>query len=236
MTDPIQPDPNQPPAPQPPAPEPTAPEPTASEAYAQQYAAQQQAARPQYTQPEYAQPQYAQPQYAQPQYGQPQYAQPAAWQPGFGPWPYATHPDDAPTPGVGFTQAVRLFFKKYAQFSGRASRSEFWWVALFTAIVTLALYLPGLVLATIGGVMIAESSTASGGVIMLIIGIVLIGLMLIFSLAILVPSIAIAVRRLHDANFSGFFYLLSLVGLSIVVLVMNVLDSNPAGQRFDRPI
>ncbi len=190
---------------------------TPSEAYAQQYAQQPQ-------------------QYGQPQYAQPQYAQPAAWQPGFGPWPYATHPDDAPTPGVGFTQAVRLFFKKYAQFSGRASRSEFWWVALFTAIVTLALYLPGLVLATIGGVMIAESSTASGGVIMLIIGIVLIGLMLIFSLAILVPSIAIAVRRLHDANFSGFFYLLSLVGLSIVVLVMNVLDSNPAGQRFDRPI
>lgn len=230
MTDPTQPPvpPTQPPVPPtaPPAPRappaPPAPEPPASQ-------------NP-YGQPQYGQQPYGQPQYAQQPYGQPQYAQPAGWQPGYGPWPYATNPDDAPTPGVSFTQAVRLFFKKYAQFSGRASRSEYWWVALFTTIVTLVLYLPGVILAAVGGGLMTEPSTSGAGVAMLVIGIVLIGIMVLFALAIIVPSIAIAVRRLHDANFSGLFYLLSLAGLSIVVLIMNVLESNPAGQRFDRPI
>ena len=210
MTDPIQP----PPPPPPPAP-------------------QQPPVAPQ--QP-YGQPQYGQQQYAQQPYGQQQYSPPAGWQPGYGPWPYATHPDDAPTPGVGMREAVRLFFKKYAQFSGRASRSEYWWVALFTGLVTLVLYVPGIILASVGGVLMTETSSSGAGVAMLVIGIVLIGLVVLFALAILVPSIAIAVRRLHDANFSGLFYLLSLAGLSIVVLVMNVLESNPAGQRYDRPI
>lgn len=182
------------------------------------------------------QPQFDQPQYAQQPYAQQPYASPAGWQPGYGPWPYATNPADAPTPGVGMREAVRLFFTKYAQFSGRASRSEYWWVALFTTIVTLVLYVPGIILAAIGGALIAESSNSGVGVALLVIGIVLIGIMVLFALAILVPSIAIAVRRLHDANFSGLFYLLSLAGLSIVVLIMNVLESNPAGQRFDRPV
>ena len=218
-------DPTQPPVPptQPPVP-PTAPPAPGSPASQNPYG-----------QPQYAQPQYAQPQYGQPQYAQQPYAQPAGWQPGYGPWPYATNPADAPTPGVGMREAVRLFFKKYAQFSGRASRSEYWWVALFTTLVTLVLYVPGIILAAIGGALIAESSISGVGVALLVVGIVLIGIMVLFALAIIVPSIAIAVRRLHDANFSGLFYLLSLAGLSIVVLIMNVLESNPAGQRFDRP-
>ena len=48
------------------------------------------------------------------------------------------------------------------------------------------------------------------------------------------PSIAVAWRRLHDANFSGLFYLLNLTSIGgIVVLVMTIMPPKPEGQRFD---
>jgi uncharacterized membrane protein YhaH (DUF805 family) len=58
-------------------------------------------------------------------------------------------------------------------------------------------------------------------------------LFVLFSLAVVIPGIAVTVRRLHDGNFSGAFYLLTLVGLSIVVLVLTLLESKPEGARFD---
>jgi uncharacterized membrane protein YhaH (DUF805 family) len=63
------------------------------------------------------------------------------------------------------------------------------------------------------------------------IGGVLLGL---FFLATIVPSLAVSWRRLHDAGFSGLFYLLTLTSIgSIVVLVMQIMPSKPEGQRFD---
>ena len=59
-------------------------------------------------------------------------------------------------------------------------------------------------------------------------------LMGIIALAVVVPQLAISWRRLHDANFSGLFYLLSLTGIGgIVVLVLMIMPSKPEGQRFD---
>ena len=58
-------------------------------------------------------------------------------------------------------------------------------------------------------------------------------LVLVFYLAVLIPSLALLVRRLHDANFSGWLALLVVV--PIVVFVLSLLPSNPAGQRFDQP-
>lgn len=196
--------------------------------------------------PPYAQP--VQPAGVPPQpYGQP--AQPYGQQPygyapappvnpyaapGFaGAWPYPTNPADAPTPGAGFAQAISLFFRKYAQFTGRASRSEYWWVTLFLALVALVVYVPAVLLVVFGG--IANENGGAGGGLMMALGIILFVLLGLFVLATLIPGISVTVRRLHDANFSGLFYLLTLAGLSIVVLVMNVLESNPAGQRYDRP-
>lgn len=176
-------------------------------------------------------------------YGQPgqQYGQPGPYgQSPYPPAPYGAMPGPGggrPRPSVGFVQAVQLFFKNYAVFNGRASRSEYWWVVLFNALI-------GMVLGIIASVMIvsavasmptdpyasdAAATGIGGGVIVIY---VILGL---WSLAILVPSIAIAVRRFHDTDKSGWFYLLSLIpGGSIVVLILMAMPSEPqAWQRYD---
>lgn len=145
-------------------------------------------------------------------------------------------PLDAPLYGASLPDAVRRFFAKYATFSGRASRSEYWWWTLVNAIVFIVLYV---ILIGVGGTAMmmsgsnamsgmASTSMGAGGT---IIGI----LLLLWSLAIIVPSIALTVRRLHDANLSGFFYFLVLVpGVGgIIVLILTLLPSNPLGARFD---
>ncbi|MGO2034911.1 MAG: DUF805 domain-containing protein [Brevibacterium sp.] len=164
--------------------------------------------------------------------------------PGFGAAPRgAASPEDLSLPlyGASFGQAVKRFFKNYTKFTGRASRSEFWWVALFGVLVSLIPYL----LVIIGSVMMATSaasmdpysSTAttaapSGpGMALMVIGGILLGL---FALAMIVPTIAINWRRLHDAGFSGLFYLLTLTSIGgLVVFVMTLLPPKPEGQRYD---
>ncbi len=112
---------------------------------------------------------------------------------------FAAEPSlNQPYPGISFGDAVSRFFKKYATFSGRASRSEFWWVVLFCFIV-------GFVLNII--VRFAPAISFLTG---------------IWSLAILVPMIALYVRRLHDSNKSGALVLLP-YGLGIVGSVLSII-------------
>ncbi len=80
-----------------------------------------------------------------------------------------------------FGESISTCFKKYVVFDGRASRSEFWWFALFTFVASLVL----------GFVSQALSS--------------------LFSLAVLLPSLAVGARRLHDTDRSAWFLLLWLV-------------------------
>ena len=90
-----------------------------------------------------------------------------------------------------FQESIRLCFTKYFDFSGRATRSEYWWFFLF------------LVLAGLLGAVL--SPIASG----------------LFTLATVVPSTAVATRRLHDTRRSGWWQLIVLVPLLgfIVLLV-----------------
>ncbi|WP_138445276.1 DUF805 domain-containing protein [Sinomonas susongensis] len=138
----------------------------------------------------------------------------------------------APYYGAPFMEAVKRFFKKYATFSGRASRSEYWWWVLASVIITLVLEIPiwtGMVTTTDAN---GVTSTAPGP--LAVIGFILIG---VWSLAIIVPTLALTVRRLHDVNLSGWMILLGLVPFvgGIIVLIMTLLGPNPQGQRFDRP-
>lgn len=96
-----------------------------------------------------------------------------------------------------FQESIRVCFTKYADFSGRASRSEYWWYALFITLVQLGLPL------------ISEV------------------VWLIFALATLLPSIAVTARRLHDTNRSGWWQLLYFVPVIgvIVMIVFLVQDS-----------
>ena len=86
--------------------------------------------------------------------------------------------------------------KQYADFKGRARRREYWMFALFNIIVIMALLL---VAGMIG------SATDSVELVSIPI--------MIYYVAIILPSIAVAVRRLHDINKSGWYYLVSLIPL-----------------------
>ncbi|WP_347109877.1 DUF805 domain-containing protein [Paenarthrobacter sp. S56] len=138
----------------------------------------------------------------------------------------------APYYGAPIGAAIQRFFKKYATFTGRASRSEYWWAALALAVIGLVLQLLTGILGSAGATVSANGTAVPGpGA---VVGFILLG---IFYLAVLVPSIALLVRRLHDGNFSGWLALLGLIPFvgGLVVLVFALLPSNPAGQRFDVP-
>lgn len=137
----------------------------------------------------------------------------------------------APLYGASFGAAVKRFFTKYSDFSGRASRSEYWWWILFAFIVGVVIEGLGLALGFAGGTTNADG-TASPGPIFWVAGV----LALVWVLATIVPHLALIWRRLHDANLAGPFFFLSFVPFgSLVVLVFTLLPSKPEGARFDRP-
>lgn len=117
----------------------------------------------------------------------------------------ATYPLDLPYPGCPPIQAVERFFRNYATFSGRASRSEFWWPTLMMGIAE-----------TVLGALAAASD----------IGIV--GTMQgVLSLALLVPSLAVGVRRLHDINLNG-AWLIPFAGLTVLGSALSVMGAMAA--------
>jgi len=134
----------------------------------------------------------------------------------------------APLYGATLQQAVQRFFKKYAIFSGRASRSEYWWWALVSLIVGIVIN----IITSTGTTTNASGAavTGPGAIVGLILAV-------IWGLGTIVPSLALLARRLHDVNLSAWLILLVLVPFlgGLALLVMTILPSNPAGQRFDQP-
>ena len=109
-----------------------------------------------------------------------------------------------------------LALKKYATFTGRSRRREYWFFILFYIIFAVAL---GFVDGLVGTV-----DAASG------LGV----FSSIFLLATFIPSISVAVRRLHDTDRSGWWLLIGLVPLvgSIVILVFTLLDGTPDQNQY----
>ena len=125
---------------------------------------------------------------------------------------------------------LNVIRNNYANFTGRARRREYWMFTLINTIIVTVLSIP-VYGAAIGMAMQSDTGAdPSAG----LTGTTLIftALMLIYALAVMVPSIAVTVRRLHDAGFSGWLYLLNFIGLSIVVLVLCVLDSKPGSNKW----
>jgi uncharacterized membrane protein YhaH (DUF805 family) len=92
---------------------------------------------------------------------------------------------------MNFIDAIKICFVKYVDFSGCASRPEFWWWVLFTVVASLALQ--------------SVSYNLSGA----------------FSLATFLPSIAVAARRLHDTDRSAWWellYFLPVIGWIILII------------------
>lgn len=127
---------------------------------------------------------------------------------------------------MSFADAVRSVFRQYAGFEGRARRSEFWYFYLFAVLVTTVPYVLGLILlAAGGGGLTGETPEAGAGV---FAGIALLAVSGLVGLALLVPQIAVAVRRLHDTGRSGYWYLLSLIPFGgLVLIVFWAMDSDP---------
>lgn len=124
---------------------------------------------------------------------------------------------------MSFGQAVKHVFSNYANFQGRAGRSEFWWFYLFMVIVNFVLY----VIYMIGMAGSSEGSLSP----LAIVGGILLGA---WFLATIIPVIAVWVRRLHDTDKSGWWYLLVFacgVG-GIVLLVFALLPSSIGPNRY----
>ena len=90
---------------------------------------------------------------------------------------------------MNFTQAISTCLSKYATFSGRASRPEFWWFSLFQPLVLAV------------AAMLSETLYAVG------------------ALGLLLPMLAVGTRRLHDIGRSGWWQLLILTGVGYLVLL-----------------
>jgi len=106
--------------------------------------------------------------------------------------------------------------KKYAVFSGRARRKEYWLFTLFDLIITAVLVIIDVAAGLVG--------TESG-----------FGLLSsLYTLAVFIPRIAVSVRRLHDTNHAGWWLLIGFVPLvgTIVLLIFMVSDGQPGHNRF----
>lgn len=131
-----------------------------------------------------------------------------------------------------------LPFKRYAQFTGRSRRMEFWSFALLMTVINTVLL--GIMFATTPGVFdnaAPDDPFAMYGAMFSGAGV----LILLWFLATFIPSIAVSVRRLHDRNMSGWWYLgfvvaslIPFVGLiaSIAMLVIMFLPGTPGDNRF----
>lgn len=110
-------------------------------------------------------------------------------------------------PRLTFKEAVKICWSKYADFTGRARRSEYWWFCLFTLLVML-LPLIGLIVSAVGvGVSVDDYSSFSGGwFIALVFSFII---LMIMALVFLVPSLAVTTRRLHDTGRSGWWIVAS---------------------------
>lgn len=95
-----------------------------------------------------------------------------------------------PLTAVGFSDAIKICFTKYATFGGRATRPEFWWFCLFSALVS-----------NLVGALIGDSAA------------------LVCNLVFLLPSIAVGTRRLHDTGRSGWWQLIALTVIGLFLLI-----------------
>ena len=108
---------------------------------------------------------------------------------------------------MGIQQAFVTCLKKYADFSGRATRSEYWWFVLCEVLIL--------------GIASPISDTLPG----------------LFALALVLPALAVGARRLHDTGRSGWWLLLMLVPFigGLFLLYWAVLPSQPSANAFGEP-
>ena len=110
---------------------------------------------------------------------------------------------------MSFTESIKTVFSKYADFTGRARRSEYWYFTLFNVLVSMIL----------GG--LSRSGDSSLNIFTMLSS--------LYSLAVLIPGLAVCCRRLHDIGRSGWWVLIALIPLvgAIILIVWYCRDSQP---------
>lgn len=107
-----------------------------------------------------------------------------------------------------FMEAVKAVLTNYVGFSGRARRSEFWWYTLFYFLLMIVMNV----------VDRAIGSNVLGTLVWL---------------AVILPSLAVGTRRLHDVGRTGWWQLLGLTGIGLIVLIVFwVGDSQPGDNKY----
>ena len=104
---------------------------------------------------------------------------------------------------MNFSQAVSSFFARWKDFNGRSSRSEYWWATFFVILTSIFTNILTLFL----------------GLSPSIVAIIVLLLVVIFSLFLTIASLALVVRRLHDTNKSGWWYLIIFTIIGVLPLL-----------------
>jgi uncharacterized membrane protein YhaH (DUF805 family) len=114
---------------------------------------------------------------------------------------------------MSFSEAISDAFSKYVTFSGRSSRSAYWWFYLFGLLVVIAALIIDYAIGTYPIIYVVAT------------------------LALLLPNLAVLVRRLHDSGHSGWWILIALIPLigAIVLLVFTLQGSDPPNQWGNGP-
>lgn len=113
---------------------------------------------------------------------------------------------------MNFGEAIASCMGKYATFEGTASRSEFWWFYLFTVLLAWAAEVTGTITMGVDGGLYFST---------------------IVNLVLLVPSLAVSSRRLHDIGKSGWWILLFLTIIGVIVLIVWwATDTKPEREKY----
>lgn len=137
---------------------------------------------------------------------------------------------------MSFGTAIKSALGKYASFTGRAPRSEFWFFYLFVVLGTIVLNLLDSALGWVVDLGSETIETASGPITFVNgdIG----ALSTIWALVLILPYIAVTVRRLHDSDRSGWWWWIQLVPCAgfIVILVFMLIPGTRGDNRFGRDL
>jgi len=126
---------------------------------------------------------------------------------------------------VGFSEAIQSGFNNYANFEGRASRPAYWWWFLFTWIVSIIAQLLDN-MTRIGGIGSESYLNMWVGIISAIVG-----------LALFLPSLGVMIRRLHDTDRSGWWWLIGIIPIIgwIILIFFLASPGTPGENRYGPP-
>lgn len=124
-------------------------------------------------------------------------------------------------------QAIASYFKNYANFKGRARRSEYWWSSLAIGVITGIIAAVSIQMVNVYVEGVGDVPTVTYG-----------PLFWVWALATLLPGLAVTVRRLHDTGRKGTYYFMSLIPFvgAILLLVRMAEDSQAGPNQYGNPV